>query len=57
MSRAQAAFLELAEHCLRCPGCQPDLEAPGAGRPECGEAMALYWEWSRVRREESAAAR
>lgn len=47
---ADAALIALADHCIGCADCMPDVDHPEAGRPVCPEAERLYREWRRAER-------
>lgn len=48
--RADTAFVALADHCIGCTVCMPDVDRPEVGRPVCAEAERLYWAWRRAER-------
>lgn len=47
---ADAALVALADHCIGCTTCMPDVDRPKTGRPVCPEAERLYREWRRAER-------
>jgi hypothetical protein len=50
VSAADTAFVALADHCIGCTVCMPDVDRPEVGRPVCPEAERLYWVWRRAER-------
>lgn len=50
VSAADRAFIALADHCIDCRACMPDVDRPEVGRPNCPEAIRLYWVWRRAER-------
>lgn len=56
MSAADTALVALADHCIDCATCQPDVDRPETGRPVCPEAERLYRDWRRAERQTSNSA-
>lgn len=44
-SRAEEAFIALADHCMGCAQCKPDLDAPRPKCWRCPTAEELYRTW------------
>jgi len=58
VSPADRAFVALADHCIHCRDCRPDLEQPiPERRPDCPLAQQLYRSWTRVWRAERSLTR
>ena len=53
MSAADTALVALADHCIDCPGCTPDVDRPEEPRPTCPEGMHLYRAWRQACREDT----
>lgn len=50
VSAADTALVALADHCIGCTICRPDVDRPDVDRPVCPEADRLYWVWRRAER-------
>ncbi|WP_055534330.1 hypothetical protein [Streptomyces graminilatus] len=44
LSRSAESFVALADHCMGCVHCKPDLDAPHA-KKQCPTAHELYRTW------------
>jgi putative hemolysin len=52
LTRAQEAFVALANHCVGCPDCKVNLDRPQETRG-CPTAQTLYRAWRPLWREEN----
>lgn len=51
MSAEDTALVALANHCIDCAGCTPDVDRPEAEKPTCPEGMRLYRAWRQACRD------